>query len=332
MTEPAVAVENLAAVEDFTERLSTTYDTVYTWNYDTFKVGLRNLYEKAKQNQWDQATALDWSIDVDPEAENLPDANNPLWGTHLWKKFTEREVRKFRVEQLSWSLSQFLHGEQGALLATAQIVDAVPWIEAKYYAATQVMDEARHVETYDHYLRDKLHKEYPINPHLKTLLDQILTDSRWDMKYLGMQIMVEGLAMAAFGLMEKFSNEPLLKQLTQYIMRDEARHVAFGVLSLEGFYQELNEKEMREREEFTYEGCRLMRDRLYAVEVWQEMGLPIEETRQVVMSSEIMREFQKMLFSKVVPNCKRLGLLTPWLRQRFHELDILKFEHEEASV
>jgi hypothetical protein len=330
MSHPAA--EALDTVEDFTERLSTTFDTCYTWNYDTFKVGLRNLYEKAKQNQWDSATALNWRLDVDPEAENLPDLNNPLYGTRLWDKLTEREIRKFRMEQLSWSLSQFLHGEQGALLATAQIVDAVPWMEAKYYGATQVMDEARHVETYDHYLRDKIGKEYPINTHLKTLLDQILTDSRWDMKYLGMQILVEGLAMAAFALMEKFANEPLLKQMTQYIMRDEARHVAFGVLSLEGYYKELNEKELREREEFTYEGCRLMRDRLYAVEVWQEMGFPIEETREIVMKSEIMREFQKMLFSKVVPNVKRLGLLTPWLRERFHELDILKWEHEEASA
>jgi hypothetical protein len=330
MSHPAATA--LDAVEDFTERLSTTFDTCYSWSYDTFKLGLRNLYEKAKQNQWDSATALPWHLDVDPEAENLPDLNNPLFGTAMWAKLTPQEIRKFRMEQLSWSLSQFLHGEQGALLATAQIVDAVPWMEAKYYGATQVMDEARHVETYDHYLRDKIGKEYPINPHLKILLDQILTDSRWDMKYLGMQILVEGLAMAAFALMEKFSNEPLLKQMTQYIMRDESRHVAFGVLSLEGFYKELNEKEMREREEFTYEGCRLMRDRLYAVEVWREMGFPIEETREIVMSSEIMREFQKMLFSKVVPNVKRLGLLTPFLRERFHELDILKWEHEEASA
>jgi hypothetical protein len=332
MSEHAERIQALDAVEDFTERLSTTFDTCYTWNYDTFKVGLRNLYEKAKQNQWDSATALAWDTDVDPEAQNLPDQNNPLWGTDLWAKFTPAEIRKFRREQMSWSLSQFLHGEQGALLATAQIVDAVPWMEAKYYGATQVMDEARHVETYDHYLRDKVGKEYAINPHLKTLLDQILTDSRWDMKYLGMQILVEGLAMAAFGLMEKFSTEPLLKQLTQYVMRDESRHVAFGVLSLEGFYKELNEREMRERQEFTYEGCRLMRDRLYAVEVWREMGLPIEKTHEIVMKSEIMREFQKMLFSKVVPNVKRLGLLTPWLRERFHELDILKWEHEEPSA
>src|SRR3990172_6191632 len=244
MSEPAAAA--LDVVEDFNERLSTTFDTCYTWSYDDFKVGLRNLYEKAKQNQWDSATTLAWETDVDPEAENLPDVNNPLFGTAQWAKFTPQEIRKFRREQLSWSLSQFLHGEQGALLASAQIVDAVPWMEAKYYGATQVMDEARHVETYDHYLRDKIGKEYAINPHLKTLLDQILTDSRWDMKYLGMQILVEGLAMAAFAMMEKFSNEPLLKQITQYIMRDESRHVAFGVLSLEGFYKELDEREMRE--------------------------------------------------------------------------------------
>ncbi len=106
------------------------------------------------------------------------------------------------------------------------------------------------------------------------------------MKYLGMQILVEGLAMAAFGLMEKFANEPLLKQMTQYIMRDESRHVAFGVLSLETYYKDLNEREMREREEFCYEGCRLMRDRLYAEAVWHEMGLPIEETREIVMHSD----------------------------------------------
>ena len=326
------ADHSLGVVEDFNEQFSTTFDACYTWNYATFKDSLRNLYEKAKHNQWDAQTALDWSIDVDPEAENLPDYQNPLYGTDLWNKLTPAEHRKFRREQLSWSLSQFLHGEQGALLASAQIVDAVPWIDGKYYASTQTMDEARHVEVYDKYLREKLDKEYPINVNLKTLIDQILTDSRWDMKYLGMQIMVEGLAMAAFGYMEKMTTEPLLKSLTQHVMRDEARHVAFGVLSLEGVYADLTEKELQERLEFTYEGCRLMRDRLYAVEVWQEMGLPVKETHEIVMHSETMREFQKLLFAKVVPNVKRLGLLKPWLREKFAELDILKFEDLEASA
>ena len=117
MSEQAASA--LRSVEDLNERLSTTFDTCYTWNYESFKVGLRSLYEKAKQNQWDSATAIAWDVDVDPEAENMPDMNNPLFGTQLWRRFTPREIRKFRHEQLSWSLSQFLHGEQGALLAAS---------------------------------------------------------------------------------------------------------------------------------------------------------------------------------------------------------------------
>jgi hypothetical protein len=205
-------------------------------------------------------------------------------------------------------------------------------MEAKLYGATQVMDEARHVEVFSRYLNEKLGGAYPISPHLKQLLDQILTDSRWDMKYLGMQIMVEGLAMAAFGFMHKMCTEPLLTDLLHYVIRDESRHVAFGVMSLTNFYDDMNERERREREEFVFEGCRLMRDRLLAEQVWERMGWPVADVRQIVLESPVMIEFRKMLFSKVVPNVKRLGLLTPWLRGRFEELDILKFEHEEPSA
>jgi ribonucleotide reductase beta subunit family protein with ferritin-like domain len=194
------------------------------------------------------------------------------------------------------------------------------------------MDEARHVEVYARYLREKLTRQYPVNRHLRTLLDQILTDARWDMKYLGMQIMVEGLAMAAFGFMHQTCSEPLLKDLTHYVMRDESRHVAFGVLALQEFYKDLSDGERRVREEFLYEGCRLMRDRLLMEDVWEEMGWPLDEVREIVLNSDTMREFRKLLFSKVVPNVKRLGLLTPFVRERFAELDILRFEHEEPSA
>ena len=136
-------------------------------------------------------------------------------------------------------LSQFMHGEQGALLCTAKIVETVPWIDAKYYAATQVVDEARHVEVFSRYLDEKLSGHYPMNAHLGLLLDDIIADSRWDMTYLGMQIMVEGLALAAFGFIHQMTTEPLLKKLLRYVMADEARHVAFGVLSLQEYYQEL---------------------------------------------------------------------------------------------
>ena len=151
--------------------------------------------------------------------------------------------------------SQFLHGEQGALLCTARIVETVPWIDAKYYAATQVMDEARHVEVFARYLDEKLSSQYPINANLKSLLDDILADSRWDITYLGMQIMVEGLALAAFGLMHHITDEPLLKQLLRYVMSDEARHVAFGVLSLQEYYKELSATELRERQEFAFDAA-----------------------------------------------------------------------------
>jgi len=314
------------------ELLSTTFDASYTWNYGINRQDLRNLYEKAKREQWNASDQLAWSTDVDPEAEHVPDVQIPIYGTHIWEKLTPGEVRKLRRESLSWTLSQFMHGEQGALLATAQIVDATPSFDAKLYGSSQVMDEARHVEVYARYLREKMTRQYPVNRHLRALLDQILTDGRWDMKYLGMQIMVEGLAMAAFGFMHQTCAEPLLKDLTHYVMKDESRHVAFGVLALQEYYKDLSAPERRVREEFLYEGCRLMRDRLLMEDVWEEMGWPLDEVREIVLNSETMREFRKLLFSKIVPNVKRLGLLTPYVRERFAELDILRFENEEPSA
>ena len=324
--------EGTVNVPEQSELLSTTFDLAYTWHYDATRQDLRNLYEKAKRDQWNASDQLAWDTSVDPEAELVPDIQIPVYGTHIWEKLSPGEVKKLRREALSWTLSQFMHGEQGALLATAQIVDATPSFDAKLYGASQVMDEARHVEVYARYLKEKLTRQYPVNAHLKTLLDQILTDSRWDMKYLGMQIMVEGLAMAAFGYMHSMCQEPLLTDLTHYVMRDESRHVAFGVLALQDFYKDLTDHQRREREEFLYEGCRLMRDRLLMEDVWEEMGWPVDEVRQIVLDSPQMKEFRKMLFSKIVPNVKRLGLLTPYVRERFAELDILKFEDAEPSA
>ena len=175
-------------------------------------------------------------------AANIPNGfgeNVDLKGTPF-ESWTEDQWIQMGIESQNWTLSQFLHGEQGALICTAQIVETVPWIDAKYYAATQVMDEARHVEVFAKYLDEKLSGHYPINAHLKMLLDDIISDTRWDMTYLGMQIMVEGLALAAFGFIHQLTTEPLLKKLLRYVMSDEARHVAFGVLSLQEFYKELD--------------------------------------------------------------------------------------------
>jgi ribonucleotide reductase beta subunit family protein with ferritin-like domain len=236
-------------------------------------------------------------------------------------------------------LSQFLHGEQGALVCTARIVETVPWADAKYYAATQVMDEARHVEVFSKYL-DKIGGHYPVSTHLEQLLDDIARDSRWDVTYLGMQIMVEGLALAAFGFLQQLTTEPLLKQLLRLVMADEARHVAFGVLTLQELYTQLSASEIRERQEFAFEAAVRMRDRFLQQEVWERLGIDVPAAVRLVSQSAERRAFQQLLFSKIVPNCKRLGLLDAgdgWLRARFGELGVLQFEDwpdtaDEADV
>ena len=318
-------------------------DTIFTWDYERSRPALVKLYEKAKNSQWNGETDLDWSIEVDPERDVAASPMTPtvaglasfgidLSGTSL-ASWTDKEWMAWAVQRQNWTLSQFLHGEQGALVCTAKIVETVPWIDAKYYAATQVMDEARHVEVFAKYLDTKLEGHYPINHHLKLLLDDIIEDSRWDMTYLGMQIMVEGLALAAFGMAYQTTLDPLLKQLLRYVMSDEARHVAFGVLSLKEYYSQLTQAELLDRQEFAFEAAVRMRDRFLQQEVWERMGVPVKDAIRVFKQDdpEIKNQdpFQQLLFSKIVPNCKKLGLLDAndgWLRKRFDTLGVSQFE------
>ena len=254
-------------------------------------------------------------------------------GTVL-EKWGDKEWLDFGIQNREWTLSQFLHGEQGALLCTAKITETVPWYDAKLYASTQVVDEARHVEVFARYLEEKLGGGYQVNAHLRMLLDDIINDSRWDMTYLGMQVMVEGLALAAFGFMHQMTEEPLLKQLLRYVMSDEARHVAFGVLSLKEVYDGMTDAEMRDRQEFAYEAAVRMRDRFMSQEVWERMGVNPSDVLPIVMRDPTRDLFQQMLFSKIVPNCKKLGLLDrndKWLRHRFEEMGVIQFEDLEDT-
>ncbi|MBI5504319.1 MAG: ferritin-like domain-containing protein [Deltaproteobacteria bacterium] len=314
------------------EAVDTAFELNYVWDYSSKQEGLRNLYEKSKISHWDARTDPDWSIEVDPEAENTPDQFIPWYGSVHWNKLDEKEIRQIRHCGQAWSLSQFMHGEQGALMAASQLVNCVPDIDAKFYAAQQAADEARHVEAYELYLSTKMQKEYPCNPELRTLLDQILTSNEWDIKYLGMQILVEGLALAAFGMQNQVTREPLIKDITSRIMADEARHVAFGVLSLREVYKDMSDAELKVREEFAVEACYLMRDRLLPKVLWEQFGLPVREMEELSDKSQTMKQFRTMLFSKIVPNVKRLGLLNDRLREQFGTLGILGFEEWEPSA
>jgi hypothetical protein len=313
------------------------HETVFTWDYEKgARPGLDRLYEKAKGAQWNGQTDLPWDTEVDQEQviiTNFLDQGRQVdrsaWIGTCFESWGDAEWLQAAVEGQNWTLSQFLHGEQGALVCTAKIVQTVPWIDAKHFAATQVMDEARHVEVFGRYVRTKLSGSYPINAHLRALLDDVIADPRWDMTYLGMQIMIEGLALAAFGFMHQTTPEPLLRQLLRYVMADEARHVAFGVLSLEEHYAQLTAAELRERQEFAFEAALRMRDRFLQQEVWERMGVPVADAIEVLGRMPERQLFQSLLFSKIVPSCKRLGLLDAsdgWLRDRFTDLGVIGFE------
>jgi hypothetical protein len=316
-------------------------DAIFTWDYSLARPQLRKLYEKAKVGQWNATTDLPWDTEVDLEKVVSADQaaiQSGLTPDHydgtIVAKWGEKEWLEFGIDQRRWTLSQFLHGEQGALLCTAKIVETVPWYDAKLYASTQTMDEARHVEVFHRYIDEKLQGGFQVNAHLRMLLDDIIQDSRWDMTYLGMQVMVEGLALAAFGFLHQMTEEPLLKQMLRYVMSDEARHVAFGVLSLKEVYAGMTDQEMKERQEFAFEAAIRMRDRFLSQEVWEKHGVNPRDVVPLVLNDPTRDLFQQMLFSKIVPNCKKLGLLDrndQWLRRRFEEMNVIQFEDWEDT-
>ncbi len=316
-------------------------DTIFTWDYSLARPQLRKLYEKAKVGQWNSTTDLPWDTNVEPDAVVSKDQSafasglspDHYHGTVV-EKWGDKEWLEFGIDQRKWTLSQFLHGEQGALLCTAKIVETVPWYDAKLYASTQTMDEARHVEVFHRYIDEKMGGGFQVNAHLRMLLDDIINDSRWDMTYLGMQVMVEGLALAAFGFMHQMTEEPLLKQLLRYVMSDEARHVAFGVLSLKEVYDGMTDAEMKDRQEFAFEAAIRMRDRFLSQEVWEKHGVNPRDVVPLILRDPTRDIFQQMLFSKIVPNCKKLGLLDrndQWLRRRFEEMNVIQFEDWEDT-
>jgi predicted unusual protein kinase regulating ubiquinone biosynthesis (AarF/ABC1/UbiB family) len=288
----------------------------FSWDYTGGRAELTKLYAKAKRSQWNATTDIDWSIEVDPLDTGGLASYLPMVAAESFARFDEREQAEAGRQFNAWITSQFLHGEQGALLATAKLVQEVPWTEAKYYGATQVLDEARHVEAYARYLDEKLELTYPVNDNLRQLLELVVADSRWDVTYLGMQIIVEGIALAAFGLIHQFSTEPLIKQVTRYVMADEARHVAFGALSLAGVYDEMTTAELHEREDFVVEAAWLMRDRFMATEVWERLGIPLDDGLRDSANSPMLQLFQRVLFAKITPNLRKIGLLSPRLTDR----------------
>lgn len=311
--------------------VATQGEARFNWEYDEGRDRLLSLYQKGKDKQWDSTKRIDWDLEVDRyDVLGIPDEQNGLYGTRHWRRMSEAERDEVRLHQAAHQFSQFLHGEQGALVCAARIVEVAPDIDSKFYAATQVMDEARHVELYSRFVHEKIGLAYPINDSLQGLLADTLNDSRWDMPSLGMQVLVEGLALAAFGMIRDATTKPLPRQLLAYVMQDEARHVAFGRLALRDYYRELSDVELREREEFVIEGCYLMRDRLRGTEVYENFGIDAAEANDIDANQEFAQVFRKLLFSRIVPCVKDIGLWGPRLQQAYVDMGV--FELGDANL
>jgi hypothetical protein len=312
--------------------VETPATTIFDFDYTEGRDHLLRLYDKGTRRQWVGSDRLDWDLDVDPSRPiGMPDEAHPLHGSPWWDKFDRKEKDLAHREFEAWRLSQFMHGEQGALISVAKIVQTVPNIDSKFYAATQTIDEARHVEVYSRYLHDKIGLVYPINGNLASLLHDTVDDSRWDITYLGMQVLIEGLALASFGLIRNMATEPLAKAINAYVMQDEARHVMFGRLALRDYYPQLTQAERDEREEFCVDACYRMRDRFMAEEVWERLGLPPETTKWVE-ESELFRQFRIYLFTRIVPVIRDIGLLGPKVQKAFEDMGVMAFTETDIDA
>ncbi len=305
----------------------------FDWSYPHDFPEMKELYDRAKRGQWD-GDSLAWHTNVDPYDPNVPLVPEDFFAYDVLEeeigvRFTQREKDELQHAMVSWMLSQFLHGEQGALFAAAQVTEAVQFFDGKLYGATQVMDEGRHVEVFHRYLDTKLEKLYSINDNLFVIIDALMLDSRWDMKFLGMQIMVEGVALGAFGTLYKETKEPLLKELLKNVIQDESRHVHYGVLALrEHVLTELSDRERREREDWSFEVALLMRNRFLAYEIYEEHfeGLITrKQWRRAVASARGMERFRHVMFSRMVPNLREIGLLTDRIKPHYARVGLDRY-------
>ena len=325
----------VADVQHVAEIFNTPLTGSYNWDYRVADDRIQRLYELGKTLNWNGSLDVHWDqtpdwheqTPVKPEFIDEFLANADWNGYPPFDAFsTERKLEFFKHDN-AWSLSQFLHGEQGALLVASQLASCAPSFNAKLYAASQTFDEARHVEVFNRYLQTKLGLSYPVNQGLKSLLDKILTDERWDLKFIGMQIVLEGLALAAFHIAMNDTDDPVLKELLYLVIRDEARHVTFGVNYLEEFVATLSEEEKEDRAQFAYEACIVSRDRLIPTDVYRHFGWDVEETRQVLVERGLNADFLNMLYARIIPNLARIGLLTEKIRPKFEEMGVLNFEN-----
>ena len=317
---------------DIVEIFQTPLTGSFNWDYTVQDNRIKKLYELGKQLNWNVEVDVDWTPNFTGISDEEFDFENNQWANHSeYKKWDTAKRREFFRDLNSWGTSQFLHGEQGALLVASQLASCAPTFNAKLYAASQTFDEARHVEAFNKYIQTRLKRSWPIGRALKGLLDKILTDPRWDLKFIGMQVVIEGLALAAFQAAKDSTSDPVYKQMLEYIIRDEARHVTFGINYLTDFVQTLSEEEQLDRAKFALEACTVSRNRLKAYDVWEKYGLDIDTTLEYEKENVFNAQFQNILFTRIMPNLKKIGLLREELIPEYEKLGVMGYAEGDSD-
>ena len=325
-------VEQELNPEDVVEIFNTPLTGCYNWDYKVQDNRIKKLYELGKELEWNVEKDVDWSIPYPEFSDEGFKFMDDQWKNHEgYAKLSYEDRCQFIKDSQDWTISQLMHGEQGALLVASQLTSCAPTFNAKLYAASQTFDEARHVEAFNKYLQTRIGRIMPIGNNLKALLDKILTDPRWDFKFIGMQIIIEGLALAIFNTIRDTTQDPVFKRLLGLVIRDEARHVTFGVNYLTSFVTTLTEEERIEREDFCLEACTVMRNRFKQYEVWEKWGFDLEYTDEWSRENTLSSQFQYLLFNRVMPNLKKIGLLPDRLLPKYEQLGVSQWIDAESD-
>ncbi|MFI6960914.1 diiron oxygenase [Streptomyces sp. NPDC050255] len=300
-------------------------NAVIDWDYDRRNDKMVRLYKQGKQRQWDMDDRLDWDHETDPDDPlGLPDDFISIAGSPLWDRLPENERRLVRRHSSGWLYSQFLHSEQAALVGVGKILLTVEDLDSKLYAATQMMDEARHVEGFNRFLHTKIGLRYGLSPSISAMFEHAMREPRWDFAVLAAHILIENMGLATFGVHRERLKDPLARSFSAYVARDEARHVAFGRLLLRSYYPQLSETELKEREDFVVEGCWALRDRYVDDEIWQNLGYGDEAIR-ASRRSPAKREFRRLVFMRIVPGLKEIGMFGPRVQEALAKMGVLGF-------
>jgi P-aminobenzoate N-oxygenase AurF len=313
--------------------VSARHDTLFEHAYPVESPDLRSLYEKAKRDQWNASRDVDWSQPYDIEHGVLADEMMDIYGTPFWDRLTPAERGDLNRRFANWRLGVLLYGEHGAMLLCSQLVECVSGTDAKFFQATQVVDEARHNEVLNRYVTERLGGlRYPLPDFERELFDTLLSDSRWTVKTIGLQLVAETFAVALFRMLAETSKDPLLRQICKYILQDESRHMGFGMLSLPDVIRELTDAECAELEEVTHWALVKTLTGQFPEPVFRELGFGAAEIREIhahrreraagAEGSHFRKLFRKDLHGTLLANLQKVGLLTERIRPRLESVGI----------